>query len=635
MPTQVWTLNSQVICRWYYFCCPYCRHIFLARYRLMLQGYRIKSSVNNIPASVGIRIDPIKKPLLSILIPTKKSQLIFFILRYKDMEESALTMLFFDNNKTNIVCSLGGGNAVTHGGGSQKAKVVLEWEPKSDFQGDIVFKGSFVKDYATYWVAVTSEKVTVVKREPTPAPIPTPVATFPPSPPPPPPSPASTDDSAPVAKSISAAMDNIYFGCETLKGCFGIPSNCVKNENCKVLMTYSKSPSDGGYKFELAGDISGPSGYVAGGLSRDEKMGEDSVMICRTEEGTTDVLMAINQGKSNSILVDSNLGITSEQTAFVDGRVYCSFIRDVETEILGDVFNLDTDKYNLMVATGGVSSGTTISYHTSKTVSVGAQISLGDFSPVEGKDELFRTLHACFMIGAWVFAASIGILLARYFKQTWLRSSCCKIDQWFHWHRLFMGLTWLLTMAGFGFIVWYLQGISEIPPGDNPHVVLGFISTGLCFIQPFMALCRCSPGNRRRPIFNWLHWFVGNSAQIVGITAIFFGLQLWGAPTWTMWLLIIFVAFHCLVHLILSIGQCVSDSKAEHSSNVFPMKDMNGSRNPLHPVDKREDAPGGTFRKTMLTFYFIVNVLITAALILIVYPGVETLKKWGLIFWED
>jgi hypothetical protein len=41
-----------------------------------------------------------------------------------------------------------------------------------------------------------------------------------------------------------------------------------------------------------------------------------------------------------------------------------------------------------------------------------------------------------------------------------------------------------------------------------------------------MALLRCHPGTPRRPIFNWVHWFVGNAAHIIGIVAIFFAVDL-------------------------------------------------------------------------------------------------------------
>ena len=51
------------------------------------------------------------------------------------------------------------------------------------------------------------------------------------------------------------------------------------------------------------------------------------------------------------------------------------------------------------------------------------------------------------MIGAWVFSASVGILLARYYKQTFVNGKCCKLDQWFIWHRMFMITTWALTIG--------------------------------------------------------------------------------------------------------------------------------------------------------------------------------------------
>merc|ERR1712113_1124832 len=85
---------------------------------------------------------------------------------------------------------------------------------------------------------------------------------------------------------------------------------------------------------------------------------------------------------------------------------------------------------------------------------------------------------------------------------------------------------------------------------------------GLCFIQPFLALMRCSPTDRMRPLFNWVHWFIGNSAQILGIVAIFYAVDLTKAELprpHTDWLLVAFVAFHFLTHLLLSCISCVQE----------------------------------------------------------------------------
>ena len=110
-----------------------------------------------------------------------------------------------------------------------------------------------------------------------------------------------------------------------------------------------------------------------------------------------------------------------------------------------------------------------------------------------------------------------------------------------------------------------LQGWTEIPITENPHALLGVICAGLCFMQPLIAMTRCHPDHRRRPLFNWVHWFVGNAAQIVGIVAIFFAVELDKAelPAETDYLLIAFVAFHFLMHLVLSVLMCSTDMRKD------------------------------------------------------------------------
>lgn len=83
---------------------------------------------------------------------------------------------------------------------------------------------------------------------------------------------------------------------------------------------------------------------------------------------------------------------------------------------------------------------------------------------------------------------------------------------------------------------------------------------------------RCHPGTPKRPIFNWLHWFVGNAAHILGIVAIFYAVDLDKAelPKETDFLLIAFVAFHFLMHLTLSLMMCVSDRQRKKSGKYHP-----------------------------------------------------------------
>ncbi|XP_068248555.1 putative ferric-chelate reductase 1 homolog isoform X2 [Palaemon carinicauda] len=573
-----------------------------------------------------------KRMLVTLQTPDGVAGFEGFLVQARNADdESQVVGTFFTTDHSYITCGKGFNNAVTHTSNAKKPRVLLEWEAPSDYTGDVVFKATFVQEYEKFWVGVTSEKVTITQAPGSqgggpasvvpPAPVPETTSTT-----------TTTEFSDFEVASLQNTMQNIYLGCRVNKGCFGFPSGCIDAENCQMLATYAKVSS--GYKFEIMGDAANDA-YVAIGLSDDQKMGKDSVMACTSTNGQVDVLMGFNSGKSNEILTDSKYGLSDIKTAGIDGRVYCSFIRQAMTEINNIQYNLQDERYHLMLAKGPAASPAKLSYHNAREVTVGTS-SMDEFAALESSQigDLYLKLHACFMIGAWVFAASTGILLARYYKQTWLDNRCCGIDQWFHFHRLFMILTWGLTIAGFVLIVIHVGGWVDDPISENPHPIIGIVSIGLCFIQPFMALCRCSPNHKRRPLFNWLHWFVGNSAQILGLTAIFFGFDLIHSPKWTWFILIIFIAFHCIVHLILSIGQCVSDYKGDKSNNVFPLKEMNGSRSPLHPVDKREDAPGGTFRKTMLAIYLIVVSVITALLMLIVVAGEEQLRDWKLLFWE-
>lgn len=70
-----------------------------------------------------------------------------------------------------------------------------------------------------------------------------------------------------------------------------------------------------------------------------------------------------------------------------------------------------------------------------------------------------------------------------------------------------MVLTWILTVAAF--IIIFVE-IGEWSKVQNPHAILGTITTILCFIQPIGAFFRPSPGSNKRPLFNWIHWLGKN-----------------------------------------------------------------------------------------------------------------------------
>lgn len=116
-----------------------------------------------------------------------------------------------------------------------------------------------------------------------------------------------------------------------------------------------------------------------------------------------------------------------------------------------------------------------------------------------------------------------------------------------------MFLTWALTVAG---VILIFVEIGEWSKVRNPHAYLGIIVTIIAFLQPIGAFFRPHPGSKKRPIFNWLHWLGGNVAHILAVVTIFFAVKLSKAelPEWMDYVLIVYVAFHVLMHLIFSVS---------------------------------------------------------------------------------
>ena len=94
------------------------------------------------------------------------------------------------------------------------------------------------------------------------------------------------------------------------------------------------------------------------------------------------------------------------------------------------------------------------------------------------------------------------------------------------------------------------------------HVFLfaiGFASILCACAQPIMAYFRPHPDTSRRWVFDWLHWFVGNSAFLMAICTLFLAVDLGAAKLSGKNIevaLLIFVVVHVIVHLILTFQHC-------------------------------------------------------------------------------
>ncbi|XP_050442083.1 putative ferric-chelate reductase 1 homolog isoform X2 [Adelges cooleyi] len=412
--------------------------------------------------------------------------------------------------------------------------------------------------------------------------------------------------------------DPFYDDCGETKTCFGSPEGCLTTQDC-VAVTAVKVEGTR-YMFEMKARNAA---YVAVGLSDDQKMGGDSVIECVHENAGTNLVKSymswnVPNQKSNKRLTQSQNGITLLNSSYIDDTIYCNVAREPVTKVEGVTFDLIRTKYNLLLAAGTSLKERSVGYHDLAFTSTAEASALSEIKSLRPSSKLLLRLHGSFMVAAWIGAASIGIVVARYYKQTWVGSSCCGKDLWFGWHRFLMMITWILSLSGSACI--FLELGEWVSGPSQTHALLGVATTILAFFQPIFAAFRPHPDSPKRPIFNWIHWLVGNAAHILAILTIFFAVTLSKAelPAWVDWILVAYVGFYVVIHLILSISGCLSEKSGSMRINTFPMKDLHNGRNSMS-YEQHKDNPHSGFRKFWLFIHVLFIVLITAVLVLIVF----------------
>ena len=65
-------------------------------------------------------------------------------------------------------------------------------------------------------------------------------------------------------------------------------------------------------------------------------------------------------------------------------------------------------------------------------------------------------------------------------------------------------------------------------PDNTAHAVLGIIVTSLSIVNPIMGILRPGVDAPKRKYFNFFHYLVGYSAQILAFAALYLGLEMFG-----------------------------------------------------------------------------------------------------------
>ncbi|XP_033636615.1 putative ferric-chelate reductase 1 isoform X4 [Asterias rubens] len=405
-------------------------------------------------------------------------------------------------------------------------------------------------------------------------------------------------------------------GCGTTKGCFLQPAECTGSD-CTAYVTWQTLQS-GDYQFTLMGKANG---YVAFGLRPGSTPDGSSGMVpadvyaCTTNNELKRSENENNAGLNSNprnIPADS---ITIQSATSTNGVIMCQFDRKPFLDGNSKFFNISQgNDYFILLAIGASvqpdgtiqSNRHTNRWTTSKAMSLTTEVPQADNSGIR-----LRKAHASLMVIGWIGFASIGIILARFFKPMWPDSKLFGTKIWFTFHRMCMISCVLCFCTAFVLIFVAVGGfVQTVNTTVVVHAILGIVVTLLGITNPIMAIFRPHPGTPNRPIFNRAHWAVGTSAHSIAIVTIFLGIGyqsslLSGLNQYVFWVMVVFLGFHVLVFILFEVQRCMTESQGRQ--NDIPLQGT-GANSTDHLADP-DGPPAGSTAKTILLVIYILGVV--------------------------
>ena len=175
-----------------------------------------------------------------------------------------------------------------------------------------------------------------------------------------------------------------------------------------------------------------------------------------------------------------------------------------------------------------------IQYHTANSKTSEA-VDLGSYEVVGGDKGIPLKLHASFMVIAWLLCANVGTYTARYCKNIFQVQSdgdstdellpllqgkqILKADVWFRIHQICMSLAVIFSIAGI--IPVLIEKKLEPIKDQKYHPLLGVTVLVIAFLQPIIAFFRPNKDAKTRPLFKFVHTFLGYSAIVIAIASVF------------------------------------------------------------------------------------------------------------------
>ncbi|GFR58725.1 ferric-chelate reductase 1 [Elysia marginata] len=499
-------------------------------------------------------------------------------------------------------------NALTSQDDFPKRNLNFEWIANRPY-GHIEFRATFVVDDKTYWV---SEKSRILA------------------------DPLSGD--VPLPRQQFTAPINVD-QCGNSKGCFREPAGCVE-PHCTYILTW-KADGSSSISFELGGLADEATDrYVAVGLSEDTYMGDDTVFVCAHNSAIDQTGLYLHYNKDDptkSIKIpkkDTNYRsesecdssvyskVLKEEGSYQNGRLRCRFEiqRDLSDQCSA-LMDIRGGPKHLLFFRGFASRGQVKRHGLGVDEFPHASEDPVDFSYLEdhsGRASYpLAKAHGCLMIIAWVFFASVALIMSKYYTTMWPNKRTYNQRYWFIVHFNCMALMFIFSIIGIILIFIEAGGYTKAP--DLPlkaHPILGIIILICIIIIPIMAVLRPADDNKCRPVYNWFYWVFWTIAYVLSIPQIFIGMEFGkvGVPWWATWILVIWVIFHIAVELTLEIHQCCTYKKNKERRKKWEQMKREYPKQ-SHP----EPEPAGRrFKRFLLCLHVCFTALIVLIMVIII-----------------
>ncbi|GFN81423.1 ferric-chelate reductase [Plakobranchus ocellatus] len=337
--------------------------------------------------------------------------------------------------------------------------------------------------------------------------------------------------------------------------------------------------------------------YIAVAFSKDTKMGSDSVVECTESDFGNKVHVSYNGRFKNELMKElDNTVLPIQRMRAVDGVIHCQFARKKSQRGEDRVFDLENDYY-VLVAQGHAKNGRKQEHGGLPAISekvVDFQERYMVVTPLL-IDRIFIKTHACVMVFAWLFCASIGTVVARFYKPLWPHKTLCKRKVWF-------------TVS--------IQRFRKL------HPVVGIVTTFVVIVQIVLGIFRPHSSSENRPVFNWGHWLLGIITHILTVFNMMLGVGLKKASVHpsVLYVLYAFAVYQVLAVIVLEIIFCNIRVKVrkQQSYSIYEIRNAIYSST-KDILDATVSEPPGSFLLRVLLF---VHVLIitsfTAAVIFVI-----------------